>query len=105
MINKYQASTVQALFKPQEEGATGERAPFAISEQALAHMGDGQLAYVKAIKSDEIGSLFPNAPTIAPGLELFVLLSASGTPLVIADTAETAKANAWQNDLVTVSLH
>lgn len=76
-----------------------------ISEQALAHMGDGKVAYVKAVRSDDIGKLFPDAPAIAPGLELFVLLSASGTPLVIADTADAAKLNAWHNDLVTVSLH
>jgi hypothetical protein len=76
-----------------------------ISEQALAQLGDGKLAYVKAVRSDDIGALFPNAPAIAPGLELFVLLSANGTPLVITDSADAAKVNAWNNDLETVSLH
>ncbi len=80
-------------------------ADITISEQALAQLGDGKVAYVKAVRSDDIGTLFPNAPAIAPGLELFVLLSANGTPLVITDSADAAKVNAWNNDLETLSLH
>jgi hypothetical protein len=76
-----------------------------ITEQALAQLGDGKVAYVKAVRSDDIATLFPNAPEIAPGLELFVLLSANGTPLVITDSADAAKVNAWNNDLETLSLH
>ncbi len=76
-----------------------------ISEQALAQLGDGKVAYVKAVRSDDISALFPNAPDVAPGLELFVLLSANGTPLVITDSADAARVNAWNNDLVTLSLH
>ena len=75
------------------------------SEQALAQLGDGKVAYVKAVRSDDIGALFPNAPDVAPGLELFVLLSANGTPLMITDSADAARVNAWNNDLETVSLH
>jgi hypothetical protein len=72
-----------------------------ITEQALAQLGDGKVAYVKAVRSDDIATLFPNAPEIAPGLELFVLLSAN----VITDSADAAKVNAWNNDLETLSLH
>jgi hypothetical protein len=96
MINKIISNTKTGANSAQD---------LVISEQAFAHMGDGKVAYVKAVRSDDIGKLFPDAPDIAPGLELFVLLSASGTPLVIADTADAAKLNAWHNDLVTVSLH
>lgn len=76
-----------------------------ISEQALAQLGNGKLAYVKAVRSDDIAVLFPDAPAIASGLELFVLLSANGTPLVITNSADAAKVNAWNNDLETLSLH
>jgi hypothetical protein len=42
---------------------------------------------------------------MAPGLQLFALLSASGTPILVADTRDAALANAWAHDLATVSLH
>ena len=40
-----------------------------------------------------------------PGLKLFALLSASGTPILLTDSRDAAFANAWANDLETVSLH
>jgi hypothetical protein len=99
MMTKNQTNSLAGISTDQDHGDP------VVSQQALAHIGDGKLAYVKAVRSDEIGKLFPNAPAIAPGLDLFVLLSASGTPLVIADSADAAKVNAWNNDLETVSLH
>jgi hypothetical protein len=71
----------------------------------LAALGEGEVAYVKPISSDEVRRIFPQAPELAPGLNLFALLSASGTPILLADSAETAVANAWAHDLRTVSLH
>jgi hypothetical protein len=72
---------------------------------ALAAMGQGEIAYVKALKSDDVPRLFPQAPRIAPGLDLFALLSADGSPILLTDNRDTAIANAFQNDLTTVSLH
>ena len=71
----------------------------------LAVLGEGHVAYVKAIRSDEVRELFPQAPDLAPGLELFALLSASGTPIMLTDSRDAAVANAWAHDLQTVSLH
>jgi hypothetical protein len=72
---------------------------------ALASLGEGQIAYVKAMSSEEVRRLYPQAPDLAPGLELFALLSASGTPILLTDSRETALANAWAHDLKTVSLN
>jgi hypothetical protein len=80
------------------------RAP-AISPEALAHLGDGQIAYVKTIRSEDVGALFPQAPQIAPGLKLFALHAADGTPIMITDTREAAIANARSHELETVSVH
>ena len=44
----------------------------------LAALGEGEVAYVKSMQSDEIRRIFPQAPDLAPGLQLFALLSASG---------------------------
>jgi hypothetical protein len=71
----------------------------------LAALGEGEVAYVKPMSSDEISRLFPQAPELAPGLALFALLSASGTPILLTDTRDAAVANAWAHDLETVSLH
>jgi hypothetical protein len=60
---------------------------------------------VKPMRSDEVRRLFPQAPELAPGLELFALLSASGSPILLTDSRETALANAWAHDLETVSLN
>jgi hypothetical protein len=71
----------------------------------LAALGEGQVAYVKPMRSDEVRRLFPQVPQLAPGLQLFALLSASGTPIMLTDSRDAAVANAWQHDLETVSLH
>ena len=76
-----------------------------ITQEALAHLGDGRLAYVKAIRSEDVASLFPQAPKIAPGLQLFALHAADGTPIMLTETREAALANAWSHELEAVSLH
>ena len=38
-----------------------------ITQEALAQLGDGRLAYVKTIRSEEVANLFPQAPKIEPG--------------------------------------
>jgi len=76
-----------------------------IDPAELAALGEGQMAYVKPMSSDDIARLFPQAPQIQPGLELFALLSASGAPILLTDTRDAAVANAWAHDLQTMSLH
>ena len=68
-------------------------------------LGEGQVAYVKPMQSDEVQRLFPQVPAMAPGLQLFALLSASGTPILLTDSRDAALANAWAHDLQPVPLH
>ena len=77
----------------------------AVDPVELAALGEGQVAYVKPLRSDDVRRLFPQAPQIQPGLQLFALLSASGAPIMLTDSRDAALANAWANDLRTVSLH
>ena len=76
-----------------------------ISPEALAHLGDGQIAYVKPIRSEDVPAMFPQAPSIAPGLKLFALHAADGTLIMVTDSREAAVANAWSHELQTVSVH
>ena len=77
----------------------------AVSLETLATLGEGHIAYVKQIRSEAVPGLFPQAPQIAPGLKLFALHAADGTPIMLTDSREAAIANAWSNELETVSVH
>ena len=76
-----------------------------LSPEALAHLGDGEIAYIKTIRSEDVAAIFPQAPQIAPGLKLFALHAADGTPIMVTDSREAAVANAWSNELQTLSVH
>ena len=77
----------------------------AMSRENFAGLGGGRIAYVRPMRSDEIKSLFPNVPPIEPGLDLWALLGADGTPIMVADSRYAVVMNAHENDLETVSLH
>ena len=77
----------------------------AISPEALAGLGGGKIAYVKSIRSEDVPAMFPEAPEIAPGLKLYALHAADGTPIMVTDSREAAVANAWSHELQTVSVH
>lgn len=76
-----------------------------ISPEALATMGGGRIAYVKMIRSEDVRKQFPQAPELAPGTALYALHAADGTPILLTDSREAAIANAWSNELETVSVH
>lgn len=71
----------------------------------FAALGTGEVAYVKPMTSDELMRIFPQAPKIESGLNLYTLLSADGAPILVTDTREAATANAWEHDLKMVSVH
>jgi hypothetical protein len=57
-----------------------------ISREALALLGGGRVAYVKAIRSEDVQKQFPQ-------------------PIMLTDSRESAIANAWSQELETVGLH
>src|SRR5215469_12141059 len=76
-----------------------------LTAQEFEHFGDGSLAYVKTIASEDVARLFPQAPPMKPGMTLFALLGADGSPIMLTDSKDAAIANAWEHELETVSLH
>jgi hypothetical protein len=76
-----------------------------VSPEALALIGGGRIAYVKAIRSEDVAKMFPQAPKIEPGMQLFALHAADGTPIMLTDSREAAVANAWSQELEAVSVH
>ena len=85
--------------------ANSETAMPILTQDQLAQLGEGLIAYVKPIRSDAVGSMFPDIPDVEPGLQLFALLGANGRPLILTDSRDAAVANAMQNELHMVSLH
>lgn len=76
-----------------------------LTDEQLAALGEGLVAYVKTIRSEDLNDLFPGSPAVQPGLKLFALLGADGKPLIVTDTRDAALANAMQHELHMVSLH
>jgi hypothetical protein len=82
-----------------------EHGPEGLTADQLAHLGEGAIAYVRPIKSEEAQVLFPQVRGLKPGQQLYAVLGASGAPILLADSRDAALANAWENKLATVSVH
>jgi len=76
-----------------------------ISPEALAVLGGGRIAYFMPIRSEDVQKQYPEAPQLEPGTLLYALHAADGTPIMLTDTREAAIANAWSQELETVSVH
>ena len=87
------------------KSAGSETAMPILTQYQLARLGDGLIAYVKPIRSEDVGNMFPEIPDVEPGMQLFALLGANGRPLILTDSRDAAVANAMQNELHMVSLH
>lgn len=72
---------------------------------AFAALGGGQIAYLRPVRSEDVRTLFPQAPELAPGVSLWALLSAAGQPIMLTDSKAAAIASAHEADLETVSVH
>jgi len=71
----------------------------------FARLGDGEVAYVKQINSDQARDLFPALSGLPEGIDLYALVGADGTPLGLTDSRDSAIASAITNDLEPVSVH
>ena len=71
----------------------------------LALLGEGTVAYLKEIDSDELRGKFPGMPYIAPNTRLWAVFTADGRPILLTDARDSAMAGALQNDLTPVSVH
>lgn len=86
-------------------GDTRTPATPAFSKADLAHLGEGSVAYLREIDTEELKGKFPGLPEMAPGLKLWALFAANGQPILLSDARERALAGAIENDLTPVSIH
>lgn len=76
-----------------------------LTNDELAHLGEGVVAYLRQMDSDDLRGKFPEMPEIASGLKLWAVFAADGRPILLTDQRETALAGAMQNDLTPVAIH
>ena len=51
----------------------------------LAKLGDGKVAYIRMMSSDEAHRMFPTVTGLPDGSNIFALHSADGTPLALTE--------------------
>ncbi|WP_136657586.1 DUF1150 family protein [Nitratireductor sp. XY-223] len=76
-----------------------------ISKDELAHLGAGQVGYIRKMTSDEVQERFPGVPKMESGIDLWALFSADGTPLFLSDDQSTAYIKAAEDEISPVSVH
>ncbi|URK88752.1 DUF1150 family protein [Rhizobium sp. RCAM05350] len=76
-----------------------------LSKNDLAHLGAGEVGYIRKMRSDEVSRVFPEAPSMDPDLDLWALFGADGTPILLTDNRSSTFFKAAEDDLRTVSLH
>ena len=76
-----------------------------VTQDQLAPIGEGVVAYVREMPSEELKGKFPGLPEIAAGTRLWALFSANGEPILLSDARDRALAGAFENDLTPVAVH
>jgi len=76
-----------------------------VTQQQLAALGEGAIAYVRQMDADDLRGQFPGMPEMEPGTRLWALFGANGEPIGLADGPAAPLAGAFQNDLKPVSIH
>ncbi|MDO1580831.1 DUF1150 family protein [Rhizobium oryzicola] len=76
-----------------------------LTESELAHLGSGEIGYIRKMRSEDVSRCFPEAPDIDPSLDLWALFGADGTPILLTDNRSSTFFKAAEDDLKTVSIH
>lgn len=79
--------------------------PPVMSQIELLRLGGGQVAYIKLLSSEEAKRLFPAVEGVPPGISLFALHAADGTPIALTDSRQAALSHAMDGELTVASVH
>lgn len=71
-----------------------------VSTEQLQSIGNGFLAYVKAIDAEDAARMLGQPVQAGPEGKLFALFNANGAPISIAQTFELAVDSATEHELV-----
>ena len=88
------------------DASNGKHSPAAVmSAIEFARLGDGQVAYVKQVDSDQARNLFPALTGLPEGIDLYAVVGADGTPLGLTDSRSSAIASVFEYELEPVYVH
>lgn len=76
-----------------------------MSDRELAALGGGRVAYIKQLSSEEAMRMYPSASDLPPGIRLFALHAADGSPIALTDTRQAAVGHAKGDELEIASIH
>ena len=76
-----------------------------LTQSELAHLGTGEVGYIRKMRFEDVSRCFPEAPEIDPALDLWALFGADGAPILLRDNRSSTFFKAAEDDLRTVSLH
>lgn len=76
-----------------------------MSELEFAKLGDGHVAYIKIMTSEEAQRMFPAVEGLPEGINLFALHSADGTPIALTDSHSAAVGHAMGDELEIAAIH
>lgn len=76
-----------------------------LSLQDLAHLGEGDLGYIREIEVNEARRLLGGQASVAADSKLFCLYNADGTPVSISGSKEAAMGSAFEHELMPMSVH
>jgi hypothetical protein len=76
-----------------------------LSANDLAMLGAGKVGYIRKMRSEDVIARFPDAPEMNPGLDLWALFGADGTPILLTDNRSSTFYRAAEDELKTVALH
>ncbi len=76
-----------------------------MSANEFANLGDGEVAYIKTLSSEQALVLYPALDGVPKGILLFALHGADGTPLALTDSRQAAMAQAMEGELELASVH
>ena len=76
-----------------------------LSPQDLAHLGEGDLGYIREIAQTEAQRLLGGEARVAPDSKLYCLYNADGTPVSISGSREAALGSAFEHELMAMSVH
>lgn len=71
----------------------------------IQQLGQGRIAYIRKIKTEELARTFPSLPPMTAGLEIWALFGASGEPLILSEAQDDILLGAKEQALETVSVH
>lgn len=75
-----------------------------LSEIEFASLGEGEVAYIREMSSQEARDLFPDVK-IPEGIDIFAVHGADGRAIALTDTRFAAIGSAKEQNLDIVSVH